>query len=154
MRTTYDVSPLYRATVGFDRLFNLLDRAPTENAQSNYPPYNIERTGEHAYRVSIAVAGFTGEELDVAVRENALTVTGKKAPVHSDVEYLHQGIATREFTRRFELADTVNIVGANLENGLLNIDLVQEIPERLKPRKIEINQSRTGAKELKEQKAA
>lgn len=140
MRTSYDVSPLHRATVGFDRLFDLLDRASVDNAQSNYPPYNIERMGEHAYRISVAVAGFAESELDVEVRENALTITGKKEANRPQGEYLHQGIATREFTRRFELADTVQVKGAHLENGLLNVDLVQEVPERLKPRKIAINQ--------------
>lgn len=140
MRTSVDVSPLHRATVGFDRLFDLLDRASVDNAQSNYPPYNIERLGEHAYRISVAVAGFAENELDVEVRENALTITGKKEASRTQGEYLHQGIATREFTRRFELADTVRVKGASLENGLLNVDLVQEVPERLKPRKISINQ--------------
>ena len=143
MRTSLNTTPLYRASVGFDRLFDLLDRVPNETSQSNYPPYNIERTGETSYRISIAVAGFVDDELDVEVRENALTVTGKKAPQDEQRNYMHQGIATRGFTRRFELADTIQVVGASLENGLLNVDLVQEIPERLKPKKIAINNSET-----------
>lgn len=139
MRTTFDLSPLYRGTVGFDRLFNLLDSATAESVNSNYPPYNIERTGEHAYRISIAVAGFAENELDIETRENSLSVTGRKADKEDARTYLHQGIANRGFNRRFELADNVRIVGATLENGLLNIELVREIPEALKPRKIAIN---------------
>lgn len=150
MRTNFNVSPLYRSSVGFDRLFNLLDNVSTETQQSNYPPYNIERTGEDSYRISIAVAGFNEDELDIETQENALTVTGHKASVDNEKDYLHQGIATREFTRRFELADTVHVTGAHLEHGLLNIDLVREIPEKLKPKKIEIN----GQKAIAGKKAA
>lgn len=136
---TRDLSPLYRSTVGFDRFFNLIDAAAKADAGSTYPPYNIERRGEHDYRVTMAVAGFSKDDLEIEVRDNTLVVSGGR-PKSEDEErnYLHRGIATRAFERRFELADHVRIAGARLENGLLNIDLVREIPEALKPRRIEI----------------
>jgi len=140
---TYDLSPLYRSTVGFDRLFNLLDGASNGEGQP-YPPYNIERTGENAYRVTMAVAGFSEEDLDVQAKENVLTVKGEKKEEKSEEgnEVLYRGIAARAFERRFQLADHVEVSGASLENGLLHVDLVREIPEAMKPRKIAIGTSK------------
>ncbi|MBV1700285.1 MAG: Hsp20 family protein [Hyphomicrobiales bacterium] len=143
----YDLSPLYRSTIGFDRLFSLLDQASgLEPAAQTYPPYNIERTGENAYRISIAVAGFAESELVIETKENTLTVQGSKvAPAETDaatkVQVLHQGIAARAFERRFQLADHVKVVGAGLENGLLNIELTHEVPEAAQPRRIPIGKS-------------
>lgn len=141
---TFDLSPLYRSTVGFDRLFNLLDSAGGGDAGQPYPPYNIERTGENAYRVTMAVAGFSEADLDIQAKENVLTVKGeKKEEVESDKrEMLFRGIAARAFERRFQLADHVEVTGASLENGLLHVDLVREIPEAMKPRKITIGSSK------------
>lgn len=133
-----DFSPFYRASVGFDRLFHLLDQASNEASTKSYPPYNIERLGENEYRISIAVAGFGEDEIDVEVRDRSLLISGNKASKEGGNEFLHRGIATRNFERRFELADHVVVSGANLVNGLLDVDLVREIPEALKPRKIEI----------------
>jgi len=136
---TFDLSPFYRSTVGFDRLFNLLDNAGGETQASTYPPYNIERTGENAYRVTMAVAGFSEENLTIEARENTLTVKGEQTATENDEsEYLYRGIAGRAFERRFQLADHVEVKAANLENGLLHVDLVREIPESMKPRTIEI----------------
>ena len=135
----YDFAPLYRATVGFDRIADLMDRVlATDVGQPTYPPYNIEKTNENAYRISVAVAGFTADELAVEVKDAALTVTARKAPDDSKVAYLHRGIATRAFERRFALADHVRVTGAAHELGMLHIDLVRETPEALKPRRIEI----------------
>ncbi len=135
----YDLTPLYRSTVGFDRLFSLLDSvAGGENASPGYPPYNIERTDENAYRITVAVAGFGEKDLGIEVKENALTVRGEKAAEDRKSEVLHQGIAGRAFERRFQLADHVQVTGASLENGLLHIDLVREVPEAKKPRVIPI----------------
>ncbi len=141
---TFDLSPLYRSTVGFDRLFNLLDGVSNGDAQP-YPPYNIERTGENAYRVTMAVAGFSENDLEVQAKENVLTVTGEKKEEKQEgtTEVLYRGIAARAFERRFQLADHVEVRGASLENGLLHIDLVREIPEAMKPRKISIGSSKT-----------
>lgn len=139
----FDLSPLYRSTVGFDRLFSLLDQVGGPDAASAYPPYNIERTSEHAYRVTLAVAGFSRDELSIESRENALTIRGAKEPSASEGakrEILHQGIAARAFERRFQLADHVVVTSASLENGLLHVDLVREIPEAQKPRKIAIGE--------------
>ncbi|AQS48902.1 MULTISPECIES: Hsp20 family protein [Thioclava] len=136
---SFDLSPLYRATVGFDRVADLMDRALTSDlAQPTYPPYNIEKTDENAYRISIAVAGFGSDELSVELREGALIVTGRKAEDDSGRTYLHRGIATRAFERRFALADHVKVTGATHEDGMLHLDLVREVPEALKPRRIEI----------------
>ena len=137
----FDLSPLYRSTVGFDRLFNLLDQATSNESAPSYPPYNIERTAENAYRITIAVAGFGEGDLSIESKENALTVKGEKQLVEGAEkrEVLHQGIAARAFERRFQLADYVQVTGASLENGLLHIDLVREIPEAKKPRQIPIN---------------
>ena len=136
----FDLSPLYRSTVGFDRLFNLLDQASNSESAPSYPPYNIERTAENAYRITIAVAGFGEGDLSIESKENALTVKGEKQSVEGAEkrEVLHQGIAARAFERRFQLADYVQVTGASLENGLLHIDLVREIPEAKKPRQIPI----------------
>jgi molecular chaperone IbpA len=137
---SFDLSPLYRSTVGFDRVFSLLDSFGNDGGVPGYPPYNIERTGENAYRISVAVAGFTDKELNLEVKENVLTIHGEKnaAEKEQDGEVLYQGIAARAFERTFQLADHVEIRGANLENGLLHVDLVREIPESKKPRKIAI----------------
>jgi molecular chaperone IbpA len=137
----YDLTPLYRSTVGFDRLFSMLDTG-SETVPS-YPPYNIERTGENAYRISVAVAGFAEDDLSIEVKENSLFVRGdrKTDAEKAGAVMLHQGIAARAFERRFQLADYVQVKGASLENGLLHIDLVREIPEALKPRRIAINGS-------------
>ena len=134
---TIDFAPLYRSVVGFDRLANLLETAAADGA-AGYPPYNIERTDENAYRVEIAVAGFRPEELNVEVKENLLTVQGRKAANDDQRRYLHRGLAERNFERRFQLADYVVVKTADLTNGLLAIELVRELPEALKPRRIEI----------------
>lgn len=134
-----DFAPLYRATVGFDRIADLMDRALTADvAQPTYPPYNIEKTAEDAYRISIAVAGFTPDDLTVEVRDGSLFVSARKATDESERKYLHRGIANRAFERRFALADHVRVTGAVHEHGMLHLDLVREMPEALKPRRIEI----------------
>ncbi|MDB5499495.1 MAG: heat shock protein [Phenylobacterium sp.] len=134
---TIDFSPLYRSVVGFDRLADLLDSAAADGA-AGYPPYNIERTDENAYRVEIAVAGFRPEELSIEVKENLLTVTGRKAANDEPRRFLHRGLAERNFERRFQLADYVVVTEANIADGLLSIALKRELPEALKPRRIEI----------------
>src|SRR5438093_10675764 len=146
---TFDLAPLYRSTVGFDRLFSMLDGF--ENAPG-YPPYNIERTGENAYRGSVAVAGFGENELSIESKENTLTIKGEKqTQTDTNGELLYQGIAARAFERVFQLADYVQVKGATLENGLLHVDLVREIPEAKKPRQIRIG---TGETKVVEAKAA
>lgn len=138
----FDLSPLYRSTVGFDRLFGMLDSLPNhDGAGQSYPPYNIERTGENAYRITMAVAGFGETDLSIETKENTLAVKGEKNEQSESEEanFLHRGIAARSFERRFQLADHVEVRGASLENGLLHIDLVREIPEAMKPRTIAIN---------------
>jgi molecular chaperone IbpA len=137
---TIDFSPLYRSVVGFDRLADLLETA-TADAATGYPPYNIERTSENEYRVEIAVAGFKPEELNVEIKENLLTVTGRKAANDEPRRFLHRGLAERNFERRFQLADYVVVTDANLADGLLSISLKRELPEALKPRRIEIGTS-------------
>ncbi|HHQ4524523.1 TPA: Hsp20 family protein [Aeromonas veronii] len=132
-----DFSPLYRSAIGFDRLANLIESAAS-NGNAGYPPYNIEQLGDHDYRISMAVAGFTQEELELSFQENLLTVKGNKQ-ADTERNYLYQGIAERGFERRFQLADYVRVKGADLKNGLLHIELVREVPEAMKPRKIEIN---------------
>jgi len=138
---TYDFTPLYRSAVGFDRLANLLESAARTSQENGWPPYNIETTGENAYRIEIAVAGFKPDELTLEVKENLLTVTGRKT-ANDDAgagrTYLHRGLAERDFERRFQLADYVVVKGADLVNGLLSIELNRELPEALKPRRIEI----------------
>ncbi len=136
---TFDLAPLYRSTVGFDRLAAILDQVKTADAgQSGYPPYNIEKTGPDAYRITIAVAGFAESELSIESSEGQLIVTGRKAEAEEKAGYLHRGIATRAFERRFQLADHVRAEAAVTENGLLHIELVRQVPEALKPRRIEI----------------
>ena len=148
---SYDLSPLYRSTVGFDRLFSLLDQATSVDNAPSYPPYNIERTAENAYRISIAVAGFTPEELSAEVKDGSLVVTARKAAEETPRSFLHRGIATRAFERRFALADHVRVTGASHDLGMLHIDLVRETPEALKPRRIEIG--RPAAVEVKQVEA-
>lgn len=136
---TYDFSPLYRATIGFDRIADLMDRALlADGAQPAYPPYNIEKTAENAYRISVAVAGFSADELSVEVKDGALTVSARKAGDDAPRAYLHRGIAARAFDRRFALADHMRVSGAIHADGMLHIDLLREVPEALKPRRIEI----------------
>ncbi|MFL5187917.1 MAG: Hsp20 family protein [Microvirga sp.] len=147
----YDLAPLYRNTVGFDRLFSMLDQLVSVDAAPSYPPYNIERTGENAYRISIAVAGFTDRDLTIEVKENTLSVRGERKPDEErKVDVLHQGIAARSFDRRFQLADGVQVTGAALENGLLHVDLVREIPEAKKPKLIPISSNGTRTIEAKQ----
>ena len=151
---TFDLAPLYRSTVGFDRLFSMLDQASGVDAAPTYPPYNIERTGENAYRISIAVAGFAEGDLTIEAKENTLTVKGEKQEKgENQGEVLYQGIAARAFERRFQLADYVQVSGAQLANGLLHVDLVREIPEAKKPRQIPIGNGKAKA-EILEAKAA
>lgn len=149
---TLDFSPLYRSSVGFDRIANMLDQVMSADVnQATYPPYNIEKTDEDAYRITVAVAGFSEDELNIEAREGHLIVSGKKAPAEngSEVKFLHRGIGTRAFERRFQLADHVRATGAVIENGLLHIDLVREVPEALKPRVIEIAQAQLPKKSPK-----
>ncbi|AXT35197.1 heat-shock protein [Phaeobacter sp. LSS9] len=136
---SFDFAPLHRATIGFDQIADLMDRALSSDvAQPSYPPYNIEKTAVDAYRISIAVAGFSEADLGVEVKENALVVSAKKSEDDGDRTYLHRGIATRAFERRFTLADHVRVTGASHSDGMLHIDLQREVPEALKPRRIEI----------------
>ena len=138
---TFDLAPLYRSTVGFDRLFSLFDNvAGYDNAAPGYPPYNIERTGENTYRISVAVAGFAEPEISIVAKENTLTIKGEKQKQTDENkgEVLYQGIAARTFERTFQLAEHVEVKGASLENGLLHVDLVREVPEAKKPRQIAI----------------
>lgn len=136
---TVDFTPLYRSVVGFDRLAALLEAAAKAEGPAGYPPYNIETVGDNAYRIEVAVAGFRAEELDVQVKENLLTVSGKKAANDEGRRYLHRGLAERNFERRFQLADYVVVTDAQLADGLLSISLKRELPEQLKPRRIEIS---------------
>jgi molecular chaperone IbpA len=139
----FDFTPLWRSTVGFDRLFDLIDESLTSTDEDNYPPYNIERTGEDSYRVSFALAGFKPDEISVTAEQNTFTVEGRKAD-KADRGYLYQGIAGRPFSRQFTLADYVEVKGASFENGLLHIDLVRELPEAMKSRRIEIKSGVSG----------
>jgi molecular chaperone IbpA len=138
MRTTFDLSPLYRSTVGFDRLFDMLDQAGRVEPMTNWPPYNIEKVGEDQYRITMAVAGFSPDEIELVQQKGALFVNGQKHPEPDGVQVLYRGIATRAFKQTFNLADYVKVTGASLENGLLTIKLKHEVPEALKPRRIEI----------------
>jgi molecular chaperone IbpA len=153
---TFDFAPLYRSTVGFDRLFNLFDQlGGVDGSAPTYPPYNIERTGENAYRITVAVAGFKEDELSIEAKENTLTIRGEKlAKQDNGGEVLYQGIAARAFERRFQLADHVFVKGASLENGLLHVDLEREIPEAMKPRQIPIGGAKPKVVEAKATKAA
>ena len=136
---SFDLAPLYRATVGFDQIADLMDRVLTDTSPNpSYPPYNIEKTADDAWRISIAVAGFSADDLSVEVRESVLLVAAKKANEDGKSTYLHRGIANRAFERRFTLADHVRVTGASHVNGMLHIDLTREVPEALKPRQIAI----------------
>jgi molecular chaperone IbpA len=153
MRTmrTYDMTPLFRSTVGFDRLFDELFDNVSKLEGSSYPPYNIEVTGENAYRITLAIAGFGDDDLDIELTGQTLRIAGQRKDEVNDTQFLHQGIAGRSFERRFQLADNVKVTGADLRNGLLSISLEREIPEALKPRKIEIGRGSNvidGAKRL------
>jgi molecular chaperone IbpA len=147
---TVDFSPLYRSVVGFDRLADLLDSATAE-AATGYPPYNIERTGDNEYRIEIAVAGFKPSELDIQVKESVVTVQGRKATSDGERRFVHRGLAERNFERRFQLAEYVAVTAADLADGLLSISLKRELPEALKPRRIEIG---AGSALIEDQKAA
>jgi molecular chaperone IbpA len=146
----FDFSPLFRSTIGFDRLMRLADSATRVDA--GYPPYNIEVVGDNAYRLTMAVAGFAPEDLDVTVKETELLITGRKTDENGR-KYLHQSLARRGFERHFQLADHIKVVGANLENGLLHVDLVREIPEAMKPRRIEIARAGSEPQVLPQQAA-
>ena len=153
--TTFDLSPLYRSTVGFERLANMLNSASRVDSGNAFPPYNIEVTGEDEYRISMAVAGFGDEDLSITSEQNRLTVSGRKEGKDEQREYLYRGIAERSFERTFQLADHVKVKGARLENGLLHLELVREVPDAMKPQQISIE---TGSKgkliEEKKSKAA
>lgn len=144
--TTFDLTPLYRSAIGFDRLADMLSNASRVDS-NGFPPYNIESLGEDRYRITMAVAGFSEDDLEIVTEQNTLTVSGGKAEderADQDRQYLYRGIATRSFERRFQLADHVRVTGAGLENGLLHIELARELPERMKPRKVEIATHRSG----------
>ena len=150
----FDLSPLYRSTVGFDRLGQLLDEMGSFEAPT-YPPYNIERLEENEYRITMAVAGFAPEDLTIEMKSNTLTVSGRKSEKgDGQGQFLHQGIASRSFERRFQLADYVEVVGADMENGLLHINLKREIPETMKPRTISIGKVASGQKTIEGKRAA
>ena len=150
---SFDLTPLFRSTIGFDHLADLLDSMGQTDAGPSYPPYNIERTGENTYRISLAVAGFSEKDLAIETREGVLTVQGKRVPETEKTHYLHQGIARRSFERRFQLADNVEIRGAELVNGLLHIQLARIVPEEKKPRRIAIGSGGRDGKTI-EAKAA
>lgn len=151
----FDFSPLYRSTIGFDRLARLLDANTTVDTSANsYPPYNIERLDENDYRITMAIAGFDQSEVSVEAKENKLTIAGQKAPQKEDTRYLHRGIAARSFERQFELADHVVVTGASLENGLLHVELERQLPEAKKPRQIKIGTGTKKARALASEVAA
>jgi len=146
-----DFSPLYRSTVGFDRLFSLLDGRTAFDTTQSYPPYNIERTGEDSYRISMAVAGFSEDDISIEAHRNVLSIKGSKSEEQEgddSAEILYRGIASRSFERRFQLADHVEVKGATLKDGLLHIDLVRNVPEDQKPRRIEITRAGSGTKQI------
>ncbi|HEU4961396.1 MAG TPA: Hsp20 family protein [Sphingomonas sp.] len=138
MRTNFDFTPYRRSTVGFDRLFDLLETGMRGDAGDGYPPFDIVRDGEDSYRITLAVAGFRPEEIEVVAQQNQLTVTGRRAEDENEGRYLHRGIAARSFERRFQLADFIEVGNASFENGLLSVELKRVVPEAMKPRKIEI----------------
>lgn len=149
---TLDFTPLFRSTIGFDRLARLLDTAMTEPVRSNsYPPYDVEAVGEDDYRITMAVAGFSRDEIDIQVQDRTLTVSGRKAAEEGEHRYLHRGIARRGFVQKFQLADHVKVTGADLADGMLTIDLEREVPEAMRPRTIEIG---TGGRKALEAQAA
>ena len=143
MRSAFDFSPFRRSTVGFDRLFDMLESGTAGNGGENYPPFDLVKTGDNDYRIDLAVAGFKADEIDITAQQNVLIVTGKKKEEESDrgSDFIYRGIATRSFERRFALADHIQVRGADMKDGLLSIDLVREIPEAMKPRKIDIGAS-------------
>lgn len=150
----FDLAPLYRATVGYDQIADMMDRVLSNDmAQPTYPPYNIEKTADDAYRISIAVAGFAENDLSVEVKEGALVVSAQKAEEDGERSFLHRGIATRAFERKFQLADHVRVTGASHADGMLHIDLVREVPEALKPRRIEIASGEAVDKDVVDAKA-
>jgi molecular chaperone IbpA len=151
---TFDLSPLYRSTVGFDRLFDMIDQTARVEPLPNWPPYNVEKSGEDHYRITMAVAGFGPDEIEITQKENVLLVTGQKHAEQENVQFLHRGIATRAFKQTFSLADYVNVRAAHLENGLLTIDLEREVPEELKPRRIQIANGGKNRKVIEHDKAA
>jgi len=153
MRTSFDFSPFYRSSVGFDHVFDLLENAAQVQTIDNWPPYDIAKTGDDSYRISMAVAGFSQEELSIVAEPRLLVLTGEKSRENGG-EYLYRGIANRSFTRRFELADHVKVTGASLVNGLLTIDLQREIPEAMKPRRIEIASDAVASPTTGQKKAA
>ena len=153
--TTFDFTPLYRTSVGFDRLASMLSSAHRQDQGNSYPPYNIRTMGENHYQITMAIAGFAEDDLDITTEQSHLVITGKRADEDEKVEYLHRGIATRSFERRFNLADHVKVVAASLENGMLHIDLERELPEAMKPRKIKIGKAVTRLLDVEaEEKAA
>ena len=153
MRTTYDFAPLWRSTIGFDRLLDLVDAAQQSGADDNYPPCNIERVGEDRYQISLALAGFSPDEIALTAEQNVLTVEGRKAEKQQR-EFLHHGISFRPFKRQFNLADHVQVKGASFANGLLQIELVRELPEAMKPRRIAITGSSASKVQQLDAKAA
>lgn len=153
MRTSFDFAPLWRSTIGFDHLADLVDSSLRHNSEDNYPPYNIERSSEDHYRISLAVAGFGVNDIAVTAEQNALTIEGKK-PDGSAREYLYQGIAARPFRRVFNLADYVQVKKASFQDGLLVIDLVREVPEAMKPRRIQIGTGVPSSPQIEQKKAA
>jgi molecular chaperone IbpA len=150
---TFDPTPLWRSTVGFDRLFNLLDESMRWTGEDNYPPYNIERIGDDRYQISLALAGFSPQDVTITAEQNVLTVEGRKAE-KGEHQYLYQGISSRPFRRVFSLADYVQVKGASFEGGLLKIELVREVPEAMKPRRIAINGANPNQQQIEHQKAA
>ena len=158
MRTAYDFSPLFSSSIGFEHLFNLLENATRVQQMNNWPPYNIEKTGEESYRITMAVAGFNPDEIELTAQPNLLVVNGQKHAQEGGAEVLYRGIAGRSFERRFELADYVEVKTAALQNGLLTIDLVREVPEAMKPKKIAIGSgpalTQDNVHQITEQKAA
>ncbi|MGY8705475.1 Hsp20 family protein [Bradyrhizobium sp. 18BD] len=153
MRTTLDFAPLWRSTIGFDHLAGLVDTALRQTNEDNYPPYNIERSGEDHYRITLAVAGFGADDISVVAEQNALTIEGKK-PEKAAGEYLYQGIAARPFRRIFNLADYVQVKEASFRDGLLIIDLVREVPEAMKPRRIQIGSGGSFPSQIEQKRAA
>ena len=145
MRSAFDFAPFRRSTVGFDRLFDMLEDSAAGQSQENYPPFDLIKTGENDYRIQLAVAGFKPEEIDITAQQNVLIVTGRKNEESEEkgADWIYRGIATRSFERRFGLADHIQVKGADLKDGLLLVDLVREIPEAMKPKKIEIGGSAT-----------
>ena len=153
MRTAFDFSPLYRSTVGFDRLFDMLDQTARVETAAHWPPYNVEKVADDHYRITMAVAGFDSDEIEITQTENTLLISGQKQPEQENGQFLHRGIATRAFKQTFNLADYVKVTNAKLENGLLTVDLVREVPDEMKPRRIQIAGG-AGPKTIEHDKAA